>query len=137
MINPDDLLEAAADRLLEVHGFIQRGQGKKNIAEFYTESQIDDRCRRDLHRPVDMLREVICRDFADMVESEMIEVAMLARHTDVQMDIWRLHVYGVSNADIARTLYADRVVDDCYICRTLAKCRRKIARAAWMNPFHG
>ncbi len=130
-------LEQESDRYLEDHGFIQHRKGRKNEAEIFTETQISDKSGRDIHCPDEMLHAVLDNDLADMFESEVVGMGRLARLTDIQMDIWRLHVYGVRLADIARSLYDDRTVDAGYVLRTIKKCKAKIARAAWLNPYYG
>ncbi len=130
-------LEQESDRYLEEHGYIQHRKGRKNEAEIFTETQIADKSGRDIHCPDEMLHAVLDQDLAGMIESEMVEMSRLARLTDCQMDIWRLHVYGVKSADIAKSLYSDNSVSEAYICKTLKIIRSKIARAAWHNPWCG
>lgn len=130
-------LEMASDMLLASHGDIQHGRGRKIESGIYTDSQMIDKCRADYHPSDDLLSTVLQKDIDSMVESEIIELAHIANLTDIQMDIWVLHVHGVSNADIAEALYTGRDVNESYISRSIRYCRLKIARAAWRNPFHG
>lgn len=119
--------EERADMLLQYHGCLNRRAG------CLSERQLSRIINRNELTNCEELIRISRAEAVDYIDDDIAKLFKLARLTDSQQTIWRLHMLGATQQESAN----DLGVSHQYVCQCLKSVRRKLSIAMIAYPWFG